>query len=81
VSWQINGSGVPSLWIQDTTTPAFPGRLWLEPAAAAGTVQTGYIVNNKSGRYIWLIDQSAGIPADFDNALMYTNLGPLYSCP
>ncbi len=81
VSWQINGSGAPSLWIQDTTTPAFPGRLWMASAAASGTAQTGYIVNNKSGRYIWLIDQSAGIPATFDNALQYRNLGPLYKCP
>ena len=26
LSWQINGSSVSSLWIQDTATPAFPGR-------------------------------------------------------
>ncbi|MGO9632493.1 MAG: hypothetical protein ACLPX1_01195 [Steroidobacteraceae bacterium] len=81
VSWQINGSGAPALWIQDSTTPAFPGRLWIASAGATGTMQTGYIVNNKSGRYIWLIDQSAGIPAIFDNAFQYKNLGPLYSCP
>ena len=81
VSWQINGSSSPSLWIQDATTPAFPGRLWIASAPASGTMQTGYIVNNKAGRYIWLIDQSLGIPANFDNAFQYKNLGPLYSCP
>jgi PQQ-like domain len=81
LSWQINGSAVPSLWIQDTTTPTFPGRLWVEPAAVAGTEQTGYSIDNKTGHLIWLIDQSAGIPANFDNALKYTNLGFLYSCP
>jgi len=81
VSWQVNGSGSPSLWIQDATTPVFPGRLWVSSAPASGTMQTGYIVNNKAGLYIWLIDQSVGIPANFDNALKYTNLGPLYSCP
>jgi hypothetical protein len=81
VSWQINGSGSPSLWIQDATTPAFPGRLWMASAPASGTMQTGYIVNSKAGLYIWLIDQSVGIPANFDNAFQYKNLGPLYSCP
>jgi hypothetical protein len=81
VSWQINGSGSPSLWIQDPTTPSFPGRLWISSAPASGTMQTGYIVDSKAGFYIWLFDQSVGIPANFDNALKYTNLGPLYSCP
>jgi hypothetical protein len=81
VSWQINGSGAPSLWIQDATTPTFPGRLWIESAATAGTMQTGYIINGKAASFVWLIDQSTGIPANFDNALMYKNLGPLYSCP
>jgi hypothetical protein len=81
LSWQINGSSVPSLWIQDGASPAFPGRLWIEPVAASGTMQTGYIVNNKQGSFVWLIDQSAGIPANFDNALKYANLGFIYRCP
>jgi hypothetical protein len=45
------------------------------------TMQTGYIVNNKAGRYIWLIDQSVGNAATFDNAFQYKNLGLLYNCP
>jgi hypothetical protein len=81
LSWQINGSAVPSLWIQDATTPIFPGRLWVQPVAAAGTEQSGYVIDNKKSIFIWLIDQSAGIPANFDNAFKYTNLGVLYSCP
>jgi hypothetical protein len=81
LSWQINGTLAPSLWIQDTTTPAFPGRLWIEPVAATGTMQTGYVINSKKSSYIWIIDQSGGIPANFDNALKYANLGILYKCP
>jgi hypothetical protein len=81
LSWQINGSAAPSLWIQDTTTPAFPGRLWVQSVAAAGTMQTGYVINSKKNSFVWLIDQSAGIPANFDNAMKYANLGILYKCP
>ncbi len=81
LSWQINGSSAPALWIQDATTPAFPGRLWMALPAAAGTVQTGYVIDNKSSSFYWLIDQSAGAAANFDNALQYTNLGGIYNCP
>lgn len=81
LSWQVNGSSAPSLWIQDATTPAFPGRLWMELPAATGTVQTGYVIDSKSTSFYWLIDQSAGAPANFDNALQYTNLGGIYKCP
>ncbi len=31
--------------------------------------------------FVWLIDQSAGAPAIFDNAMKYGNLGILYQCP
>ncbi len=49
--------------------------------AATGTVQTGYVIDNKSSSFYWLIDQSAGAPANFDNALQYTNVGGIYNCP
>jgi hypothetical protein len=81
LAWQINGSGMPSVWIQDPTTPIFPGRLWVEPVPAVGGEQTGYWINNHQGYFYWLIDQSAGIPANFDNALMQTNVGAIYNCP
>ncbi len=81
LSWQINGSSAPSLWIQDATTPAFPGRFWMQLPGATGTVQTGYVINSKSSSFYWLIDQSAGAPANFDNALQYTNVGGIYKCP
>jgi hypothetical protein len=81
LSWQMNGSSAPALWIQDTTTPAFPGRLFMNLSGSSGTVQTGYIIDNKKGSLMWLIDQSTGIPANFDNAFAYKNLGLLYSCP
>jgi len=81
LSWQVNGSGAPALWIQDATTPAFPGRLSMELPGATGTEQTGYVIDNKSSSFYWLIDQSAGAPANFDNALQYTNLGGIYKCP
>ena len=50
-------------------------------SGSSGTVQTGYIIDNKKGSLMWLIDQSTGIPANFDNAFAYKNLGLLYSCP
>ncbi len=81
LSWQISGSASPSIWIQDATTPSFPGRLWMELPAATGTAQTGYVINSRKASFYWLIDQSAGAPATFDNAFKYTNLGLLYSCP
>ncbi len=82
VSWSINGSGIPSLWIQDPQTPTFPGRPWLDPAAAQGTAQTDYSIASRKHYYrYWAIDQSAGIPATFDNALGVVDLGPLYKCP
>ena len=81
LTWQINGSVAPALWIQDATTPAFPGRLLMNLNGSSGTVQTGYVVNNRKSTLLWLIDQSAGIPAIFDNALAYKSLGILYNCP
>ncbi len=80
LTWQMNGSVAPALWIQDAATPAFPGRLLMILSGSSGTIQTGYVVNNKKS-LLWLIDQSAGIPAVFENALVYKNLGVLYNCP
>jgi hypothetical protein len=83
VSFTYNtaGSASPSIWIQDPTTPTFPGRLWME-VPASGTEQTGYWIDNKKHNYFyWMIDQSAGDAAIFDNALAVTNLKGLYSCP
>jgi hypothetical protein len=82
LAWQIGGSGVPTLWIQDPTTPNFPGREWIDPAQDVGKSQTAYSVFDDNQAFIyWIIDQSAGIPATFDNALKLVNLGPLYTCP
>ena len=82
LGWQIGGSGAPSIWIQDPITPIFPGRLWIENAPAAGTATTDYSITNNTQRFLyWAIDQSNGIPANFDNALGVRALGPLYSCP
>lgn len=81
MTFKMNGSSIPSLWIQDPTTPSFPGRLWMEPGVTSGTETTGYWIDNKKGYLYWLIDQSAGAPANLDNALAYTNLGLLYKCP
>jgi hypothetical protein len=82
LSWQINGSGVPAIWIQDPTTPNFPGRLWMDPSNPVSSADTPYNINNgKQSFWYWLIDQSAGLPATFDNALHVKNLGALYDCP
>jgi len=82
LTWQINGSGRPSVWIQDPLTPSFPGRAWRDPAGAQGSQNTGFTITNKTSPFLyWLIDQSAGIPATFDNALGVTNLGKIYVCP
>ena len=35
----------------------------------------------QNSSFYWLIDQSAGAPANFDNALQYTNVGGIYKCP
>jgi len=81
LTWQMNGSVAPALWIQDAATPAFPGRLLMSLSGSSGTIQTGYIISSKKTILLWLVDQSAGLPADFENALAYRNLGVLYSCP
>jgi hypothetical protein len=81
LSWQMNGSSAPALWIQDSTTPNFPGRLFMNLSGSSGTVQTGYTINKKASSYYWLVDQSAGAPATFDNSLNYWNMGSIYSCP
>jgi hypothetical protein len=82
LKWQIDGSGTPAIWIQDPQTPNFPGRTWLDPAPALGTGTTdNSITSNKQLFNYWIIDQSAGLPANFDNAIGFTNLGKLYKCP
>jgi hypothetical protein len=82
LKWQINGSGVPSIWIQDPQTPSFPGRPWLDPAQALGMGTTGYSITSSNQLFLyWIIDQSAGLPANFDNALGFTNLAKIYKCP
>jgi len=82
LTWQISGSGVPSVWIQDPLSPNFPGRSWRDPAGAQGSQSTGYTIANKTSPFLyWLIDQSGGIPASWDNALGVTNVGKIYSCP
>ena len=82
VTWQINGSGTPSIWIQDPQTPVFPGRPWVDPAAAQGADQTDYSITSKTLHFrYWAIDQSAGIPANFDNTVGLIDLGPKYNCP
>ncbi len=81
ISWTINGSGIPSLWIQDPQTPTFPGRPWIDPAAAQGQAQTDYSIASKNRYYrYWALDQSAGTSATLDNALSVVNAGPLYNC-
>jgi hypothetical protein len=81
VAWKIDGSSYPTLWIQDTTTPQFPGRPWFQPAPAQGNADTGYDITGKSNAFYWAIDQSSGAPANFDNALQVTNVRGAYSCP
>jgi hypothetical protein len=49
---------------------------------ANGSEQTGYWINDRSHNYFyWIMDQSAGGPANFDNALTENNLRKIYSCP
>jgi hypothetical protein len=80
-NYASGGSSTPSIWIQDPTTPTFPGRLWTE-VPTSGTEQTGYWIDDKKHNYLyWMFDQSAGGSAIFDNALTVTNLSGLYSCP
>jgi hypothetical protein len=82
LSWLANGSSAPSIWIQDPVTPTFPGRLWVYPAAASGSQQTSYSIDSANRAYFyWVIDQSNGIAATFDNAFAVKNLGVLYNCP
>lgn len=82
LTWSINGSSVPTLWIQTaSTSPVFPGTVWIDPAAVAGTTQTGYTIDSKKPNLVWLFDQSAGAPANYDNAMRYGNLGLAYNCP
>jgi hypothetical protein len=81
VSWQMNGSDAQQIWIEDATTPVFPGRLYATSSGSTGTVTTGYTINNKLTNLLWIIDDSAGVTANFDNALAYRNLEALYKCP
>jgi hypothetical protein len=81
LTFTTGGSAVPSIWIQDPTTPSFPGRDWMD-IPSSGTEQTGYWIDNgKANYFYWIIDLSAGAPAIFDNALAWVNLRGSYSCP
>lgn len=60
VSWQMNGSIAPALFIQDAITPAFPGRKLMNLSGSSGTIDTGYVVNAPKSTLLWLVDQSAG---------------------
>jgi len=78
LAWVIDGPRTPSIWIRDPLTPTLPGRLWLEPVAAVGSGITDYSITSKSQGFNYrIIDQSGGLPANFDNALRVTNLAPL----
>jgi hypothetical protein len=80
LSWAFAGSSAPSIWIQDSSTPNFPGRLWMQPPPGTGTAQTGYTIDNTKWSLYWLIDQSNGNAAIFDNAYNLVNLGGYYNC-
>jgi hypothetical protein len=81
LTYKTSGSQTPTIWIQDPTTPTFPGRLWTG-IPASGTEQTGdWIDTKKQNNFYWIIDQSAGVAPIFDNALAIANLSTLYSCP
>jgi hypothetical protein len=81
LTYKTSGSQTPTIWIQDPTTPTFPGRLWTD-IPAAGTEQTGYWIDTKKqNNFYWIIDQSAGVTPIFDNALAIANLTTIYSCP
>jgi hypothetical protein len=81
LTYTTGGSQTPSIFIQDPTTPSFPGRLWTD-VPVSGTEQTGYWIDNgKANYFYWIMDQSAGIPAIFDNALGWVNLRATYACP
>jgi hypothetical protein len=69
------------LYVVSPNRRLFPGCLWVTSVPAAGTMQTGYVVNSKTNSFVGLIEQSAGAPANFDNAMKYGNLGILYKCP
>jgi hypothetical protein len=82
LTWQISGSGTPSVWIQDPLSPNFPGRPWRDPAGAQGSQPTGYTITNKTSPFLyWLMDLSAGNQANWDNAVGVTNVGKIYVCP
>jgi hypothetical protein len=81
LTFKTSGSELPTIWIQDPTTPAFPGRLWTD-IPASGAEQTGYWIDSKKqNNFYWIIDESAGAAAIFDNALAVANLSTIYSCP
>jgi hypothetical protein len=80
---QIDTTGTDAL-AYDAKTLALVGTFNAKSAgsgAAAGTMQTGYIIDSRENSFVWLIDQSAGTAASFDNAMKYANLGILCKCP
>lgn len=81
VYWDFTGTSAQSIWVQDSTTPDFPGRALVASAAQAGSAPSGYIVNKNKNTFVWAVDQSGGAPANFDNALQVRDLVSIYSCP
>jgi hypothetical protein len=51
-------------------------KFWMQALEVAS--ETIVLAILQPGSFVWLIDQSAGIPANFDNAMKYANLGILY---
>jgi len=54
-------------------------KFWMQALEVAS--ETIVLAILQPGSFVWLIDQSAGIPANFDNAMKYANLRILYKCP
>jgi hypothetical protein len=74
LTYKTSGSESPTIWIQDPTTPTFPGWRWTD-TSGCGTEQTGYWKDTKQqNNCYWVFDQSAGTAPIFDNALAVVNL-------
>ena len=81
LAWSINGMSAPSIYVQDSVSPNWPGRLWIDTADGAGSGQTPEVITKAPPSSLWwIVDPSAGIGASIDNALTNINLRPLYKC-
>ncbi len=82
LAWRISGASGPAIWVQDSASPNWPGRLWIDTQDGTGTGQTPFSIKYSTPlSFWWIIDQSGGIAPSLDNALTAINLRPLYSCP